>query len=97
MLDKLKDKYRSYRYDLLNNNCNHFVNEFLGILYDGKRRLPSWINRASRFGGLFSCLIPDRYLNNTKDGKEDEAQRLKIKWDLEAKEREEREACEETT
>ena len=73
ILEKLKEKFRSYRYNLLTNNCNHFTTEFLQLLYDGKRQLPGYVNRASRFGGLFSCIIPERYLNNTRSGKEAEA------------------------
>jgi hypothetical protein len=58
---QLEAKYTVGRYNLFGNNCNHFVADFVlqltGIV------LPNYLFRMTNFLGLFSCCLPDNYLN----------------------------------
>ena len=53
LLEELMDKYRAYKYNMLNFNCNHFSNEFVNILYKGRVSIPNYINRAAYIGSWF--------------------------------------------
>ena len=73
IVSNLSDKYRAYKYDMLTMNCNHFSDELIHLLFAGKRRLPSWINRAAYIGSWFHCVVPTKYIIVTPAGREDEA------------------------
>lgn len=74
------DEYRAYRYDMLINNCNHFTNDFLGILTGNRRSLPGWVNRAAWFGSWFHCVVPVRFITVSPEGMEHEGLQLMQKW-----------------
>ena len=70
------DKYRAYKYNMLTNNCNHFSNEFVKILYKDRVSIPNYINRAAWLGSWFMCCVPTKYVIVTPAGREEEAMAL---------------------
>lgn len=80
ILDKLSDKYRAYKYNMLSMNCNHFTDEFLRILTGNQRAIPGWVNRAAWFGSWLQCVVPIRYITVTPDGQEENGLRLRERW-----------------
>lgn len=60
-IDILKSQFKANEYNLISQNCNHF-SEALVINLVGKR-LPSYINRASRIGYYTSCILPKSIKN----------------------------------
>ncbi|TNV75520.1 hypothetical protein FGO68_gene7765 [Halteria grandinella] len=55
-IEMVKDQFKANQYNLIQQNCNHFT-EALSIALVGKR-IPSYINRASRIGFFISCFLP---------------------------------------
>jgi hypothetical protein len=80
ILERLMDEYRAYKYDMLVNNCNHFTNEFLGILTNYRRIIPGWVNRAAWIGSWLHCVVPIRYITVSPEGREEEGLELMRKW-----------------
>ena len=56
MLEDVKRQFKANEYNLINRNCNHFCEAFTMQLLD--KKLPSYINRAAKFGNYFSCFLP---------------------------------------
>ena len=77
------DNYRAYKYDMLIKNCNHFSNDFLGELFNGRYALPYYVNRAAWLGSWFHCIIPTRYVTVAPTGCEEEGAELMQKWNKE--------------
>ena len=52
-----RQKYRGIDYHLLRRNCNHFSDEFVQLLCNG--RIPRWVNRLADLGSLLpQSLLP---------------------------------------
>ncbi|CDW80132.1 UNKNOWN [Stylonychia lemnae] len=62
IMEEVKFEFKANQYDLIKKNCNHFSEAFtLSLL--GKR-IPSFINRASRIGFYASCFLPKMIKNS---------------------------------
>ena len=55
-IDQVKNEFRANEYNLITQNCNHFSEALCLRLIN--KRIPSYINRASRFGQALSCFLP---------------------------------------
>jgi len=60
-LNVLRSEFKANEYNLIERNCNHF-SEALTLKLLGKR-IPSFINRASRIGYYTSCILPNSLKN----------------------------------
>lgn len=58
---QLRQKYTNGSYHIFKNNCNHFSNELVGRLVGGT--VPNWVFRLTDCLGVFSCCLPQGYLN----------------------------------
>ena len=74
------DKYRAYKYDMLVNNCNHFSDELIRILFNNRKSIPYYVNRAAWIGSWFHCIVPTKYVTVCPEGREDEGAELMAKW-----------------
>ena len=55
-LDLVTQQFKANQYNLIGQNCNHFTEAFALQLLG--KRIPSYINRASRVGFYISCFLP---------------------------------------
>lgn len=60
-LDRLKSEYTGPSYDLLNKNCNHFVQDVCLALCGVKP--PAWINRIAGLGAKLPLCVADTWVN----------------------------------
>ena len=60
-LSVLRSEFKANEYNLITKNCNHF-SEALTLQLLGKR-IPSFVNRASRIGYYTSCILPNSLKN----------------------------------
>lgn len=61
LLQEASTKFPGSKYNLLDNNCNHFTNYMCRLLTH--KEAPAWINRASKVGKVLPCLIPRDWLH----------------------------------
>jgi PPPDE putative peptidase domain len=62
VLEKLIKKYQANEYHMLMFNCNHFVDELLQGVSQGRERLPLHLNRAANLGGYLHWMVPLKYM-----------------------------------
>ncbi|KAF5749659.1 hypothetical protein HS088_TW04G01632 [Tripterygium wilfordii] len=56
-IENTASEYHGDTYHLISKNCNHFTDDISLRLTE--RRVPGWVNRLARLGGLCSCLLPE--------------------------------------
>ncbi|OEH74166.1 hypothetical protein cyc_04376 [Cyclospora cayetanensis] len=66
VISTLQRVFQGNKYDLINRNCNHFSDTLLKAVVN--KGIPSYINRASRYGNWLSCLLPDAWRGPSEEG-----------------------------
>ena len=61
VLSDIKKDFPANEYHVVNNNCNHFSNEFCQRLVGVG--IPGYINRMAKFGSIWSWLVPKSMTN----------------------------------
>ncbi|KAL8429537.1 hypothetical protein ACSSS7_006549 [Eimeria intestinalis] len=77
-ISSLQRAFPGTSYDLVSRNCNHFSDALLKAVVG--KGIPSHINRASRYGQWFSCLLPEEWRGNAEA--EGEGQQPRTSHDL---------------
>ncbi|KAL8447772.1 hypothetical protein Emag_004180 [Eimeria magna] len=63
-ISTLQRAFPGSSYDLISRNCNHFSDALLKAVVG--KGIPPHINRASRYGQWFSCLLPEGWRGNAE-------------------------------
>lgn len=67
---QVSEEFLGTKYNLLNNNCNHFTNTLCERLTN--RPAPPWLNRAASVGLALPCVVPREWIQppdvDTADG-----------------------------
>jgi len=57
---EVSERFLGERYNLLENNCNHFTAALCAALTG--RRGPAWLNRAASVGLALPCMVPREWV-----------------------------------